>query len=193
MVELEVSDIRLRLCFSFFAVIALAAVLNDSRCVIISLFACFLHETGHIAAMTARKVKPLAVTLYGGGIKITPHTNRMLSFKDEIIIYAAGPIVNLVVFLVLLIIDRGTSDFASVNLFLFVLNILPARYLDGGQIFSILRLNCTEQSIIARINVVQRIIIGVAIFTAGYLMLCVSFSISLAVTLFYLIFCEFML
>ena len=62
--------------------------------------------------------------------------------NDEILVASAGPIFNLFVFVICLgswwinpVFYNFTVDFAYINFFIFLLNILPIYSLDGGRIF----------------------------------------------------------
>lgn len=112
-----------------------------------------LHEWGHAFGAWVQGVKVQRVVLYGGGglCYTAPSTRR----EDELIV-AMGPIVNIVLWSVCSLLSshmfevqlqsaRPSADmlhiaallayFATLNLFLFFLNMIPIFPLDGGRLF----------------------------------------------------------
>lgn len=98
-----------------------------------------LHETGHIAAMTALGNAPLSVSLELTGINIRRRQETGISLIREIIIALAGPFANLIlfVFLMLIYLQNGSVkcfNASCVNLILMIFNLLPVKGLDGGKV-----------------------------------------------------------
>ena len=104
---------------------------ESSGVAIRGLIACVLHEMGHYAALiiTKNDVKRISITVFGA--KIVPE--RMMSFREEIFVAAAGPGINLVLAYLWAGI-LGDMMFAGVNLALAVFNLLPTGELDGAKI-----------------------------------------------------------
>ena len=117
------------------------------------LTAILLHEWGHAWGARVQGVPVQRVVLYGGGglCYSGPSTRR----QDELIV-AMGPIVNLVLWAMFSMIAQHMIEvqlafstpnpdmlrtaswlgyFASLNLFLFFLNMVPIQPLDGGKLF----------------------------------------------------------
>lgn len=118
---------------------------------VLALFACVVaHEFGH--ALTARRygiaTPDIALLPIGGLARL----ERMPEDpREEIVVALAGPAVNVVIFLLILLvlgeapgidafarIDTGALGFAQqlavVNLFLVVFNLIPAFPMDGGRV-----------------------------------------------------------
>lgn len=119
---------------------------------ILILFACvLLHEFGHAFAARAFGIRTRDITLYAiGGVA---RLNRIPDKPwQELIVAIAGPLVNVVIYTVLIIfvthIAAGFQEFeylespriellarvAEANLFLVFFNLLPAFPMDGGRI-----------------------------------------------------------
>ena len=103
---------------------------------ILTLSAAAIHEIGHILFAVLIKRGDISLpraTLFG--LKID--TGRLLSYKEEAIIAAGGPLVNLGVFLLSLpffSLNEYVSLVGMINLFTAVTNLLPMRGYDGGRI-----------------------------------------------------------
>ena len=134
MIEFSFRGVKVCFEFSFFAAVSLLMLCSENRCTVYSLYACLLHESGHIAAMlmTGQTVKKLV--FYGAGIKIIRPFNDMLcKFPKEIFALASGCAVNFVVYVITRVTGFG-ADFGAVNLAIGLFNSLPISFLDGGKI-----------------------------------------------------------
>jgi stage IV sporulation protein FB len=118
---------------------------------IIALFACVIaHEFGHALAARRYGIKTPDITLLpiGGVARLERMPEKS---GQEIVVALAGPAVNVVIALVLIVIlnarfdatalqrlDNPALDFlvrlASVNVFLVLFNLIPAFPMDGGRV-----------------------------------------------------------
>ena len=123
----------------------------DGVLFIVLLFACVVaHEFGHIFAARRYGIRTPEVTLWpiGGvaSLERIPDNPR-----EELVVALAGPAVNVVIALVLIVLVDGTPDTAAVmametpqsgliprlaaaNIFLVVFNLIPAFPMDGGRV-----------------------------------------------------------
>ena len=115
---------------------------------ILTLISAAIHEVGHIALAAAVKrgdvSLPRATFL---GLKID--TGSLLSYKEEAIIAAGGPLFNLVIF-VLTLPFFARSEYllylGIINLFTALSNLLPMRGSDGARIIhSIASIRCSAE------------------------------------------------
>lgn len=125
--------------FSFFAVTAMIFLCTDasSKNIFTALVGCALHECGHLVFMFLFDKPPEKVILYGGGIRITPSKNNMLSSTREMIVLLAGCGFNFIgagIWFAL----KGLDFFCEVNLLLGIFNLLPFKYFDGGRVLEML-------------------------------------------------------
>ena len=131
---------RVRLCvtFSFFFVVGLLSI--SSGFAEIKLFSafggCICHELGHIFAMSLFGSAPESVTLYGGGIKIVPKRERMLSRFADTVILLAGCFVNFLLAGLCCLLN-APEVLILVNLVLGIFNLLPFSYFDGGRLLKL--------------------------------------------------------
>ena len=128
---------------SFFAIMLLFSLaMSDAYYALIPLSAAALHELGHIIAARARGVqlKNFDIGIFGARLSMS---GGICSYLDEIIVCAAGPLVNLVLAGTGLFIckERGIDNelislFILSSLSLGVINLLPIRSFDGGRILN---------------------------------------------------------
>ena len=91
-------------------------------------FATICHELGHLLTLKTLGVPIYRISLQAGGAcLLTAH----MSYRDELLSAAAGPVMNLISALLFL---HRVPVFALVNLTLFLFNLLPFYPLDGGRI-----------------------------------------------------------
>jgi Zn-dependent protease len=91
-----------------------------------------LHEAGHIlaAAVLRVPVREFGLELRGAYIRRAYATRR----RDEILIAASGPLMNLLVVVPLLFVPRMGAQLATCNLMLGIINLLPLPSSDGQRI-----------------------------------------------------------
>ncbi|MGB3798324.1 MAG: M50 family metallopeptidase [Lewinella sp.] len=154
-----------------------------------------IHELGHALTAKARGVKAEKIILFplGGGALIPEEPKRT---RDEVLIYAAGPLANLLVAAlalgVLLLQPNGTtliryyldqtSNFIvrpgmlerllsitlAVNVVLALGNLLPAYPLDGGRILrALLKVGLADRKATV-ITTVMGIVIGFGLIAVSY-------------------------
>ena len=88
-----------------------------------------LHEAGHIlaAAILRVPVREFGLELRGAYIRRAHATRR----RDEILIAASGPLMNLLIVVPLIFVPRLGPQLAMCNLMLGVINLLPLPSSDG--------------------------------------------------------------
>lgn len=136
--------------------------------------AILVHEMAHafVANRYNYRVYGINVGLFAGSASID--TN--MAQRDSIPINAAGPISNLLLFAIATMVQyQFTNDFitmfASINLILFIFNILPIYPMDGGHILKdFLMLNMRDRWKGARIAAI------VSLVTASLLLLYCLFT-----------------
>ena len=93
-------------------------------------FAVFLHEMGHLFAARLCGADIKSFTLDVVGAKMTL-CGKLLSYKEEILIAAAGPLTNLITAGLL---SSFLGEFASFSMMLAILNLFPVFGFDGYRI-----------------------------------------------------------
>jgi len=95
-----------------------------------------VHELGHLIAAKLYKWKTDKIYIYplGGITKFNDNLNKPL--KEELIIVLAGPIFQIIYYIILT--NIGINDISIFHYVLLVFNLLPIYPLDGGKILNIL-------------------------------------------------------
>ena len=105
---------------------------------ILTLISSLIHECGHLFAATATGAPAdLRGKLYGMRIKISEGT---LGYASELFILSAGPLANVLAFLVALPFFNSpyAKEFAFINMLSALSNLLPVESYDGYRIIEIL-------------------------------------------------------
>jgi Zn-dependent protease len=135
MLTIDIFGTKLSLTFGFLFLIA-ANTAGGDMLTLYCLAFCIVHELSHLASMRIFSVDTSEIRLYGGGIKICGKGISELDKRRQIIIYCSGCAANL-------ILAEGfyfaeNMLFYAVNLCLFILNLMPVSYFDGGQVLALL-------------------------------------------------------
>ncbi len=163
--------------FLFCATLCFMLVIDRTGLIIPTLFAIFVHESGHLLAMWAAECQPRAIRLIPTSVQII----RGFSPKKhgEVAIAVCGPMANLVIFASLfanyLVFDsRQSLKFAILNLVITIFNLLPVQGLDGGALLTIFIAKFTDiykaESIVNIITLVLSLVIfllGVYLWASG--------------------------
>jgi len=127
---------KIRVEFTFVAIIALFTVFDTTGFAILGLCAGVVHELGHLAAMWLSGVKVKSIFFRGGGIQIEPEEKG----KITLFILSAGSIANFLTFAVIFTaLERPFSYlypllFSLMNVCVGMFNLLPIGCMDGKQI-----------------------------------------------------------
>lgn len=182
--------------FLFSAVLAFMIATDRTGLCIPTLFAAFIHETGHLLALWACDCQPKAIRLIPASVQIV----RGFSKKryGEAAISLCGPLANAVVFLALFINYSITKSeislqFGLLNLILAVFNMLPVSGLDGGTLLTLAIARFTD---INRAEGIVRIITALfsalCFLTGVYLWVSGKANLSLFIVAVYLLCCSLM-
>ena len=122
--------------FIFFATVFVGLYFDKFNIFRYCIISSFLHECGHIIAYRIIMNKWPEIQISVCGMKMK---NNVAYNKNNVFVVICGPLINLIltIFSVIMINFSPSFDryiFAVVNVFIFIFNILPIYYLDGGQI-----------------------------------------------------------
>ena len=133
---------------------ALFLLLTDTPVLLAALLpAALLHELAHYAVLRLCGVRTARFTLTGLGASLYVPELHRLSYGAELLSAAAGPLMNLLLWVLLSLTGREELTlFAGAQMVLGVLNLLPVRPMDGGRILWLATAYLTELTPIARLS-----------------------------------------
>ncbi len=107
--------------------------LSDPKTALCALFCSTIHELGHYfaALVLGYRVKAFILYPFGAEMRLTGLT----SYKKDLTVALFGPILNIAAVAIGYIFHIG-SFFVFYNLTLAVLNLLPIKHLDGGNVMT---------------------------------------------------------
>lgn len=125
---------------------ALFLLLTDTPVLLAALLpAALLHELAHYAVLRLCGVRTARFTLTGLGASLYVPELHRLSYGAELLSAAAGPLMNLLLWVLLSLTGREELTlFAGAQMVLGVLNLLPVRPMDGGRILWLATAYLTE-------------------------------------------------
>ena len=121
-------------------------LLTDTPILLAALLpAALLHELAHYAVLRLCGVRAARFTLTGLGASLYVPELHRLSYGAELLSAAAGPLMNLLLWVLLSLTGREELTlFAGAQMVLGVLNLLPVRPMDGGRILWLATAYLTE-------------------------------------------------
>lgn len=125
---------------------ALFLLLTDTPILLAALLpAALLHELAHYTVLRLCGVRAARFTLTGLGASLYVPELHRLSYGAELLSAAAGPLMNLLLWVLLSLTGREELTlFAGAQMVLGVLNLLPVRPMDGGRILWLATAYLTE-------------------------------------------------
>lgn len=142
---------------------AVCAALHTLPLLCVTYAVMLIHETAHALAAVCIGLKISYITLYPFGVNLKLKNKIVYSLAEEIILYISGPLSNVIIALiVMLIYSFYPSDILKFlyvcNITLFAVNMLPAMPLDGGIIL---------KKILSRAIGEERAVLMMKIFSAA--------------------------
>ncbi|ARP50290.1 hypothetical protein B6259_05000 [Ruminococcaceae bacterium CPB6] len=167
---------RVETTVPFFALMAFLLLADRTGAALCGLCAAALHEGGHLLAMHLCGRAPIKIRFTALGAEISAEGGTE-SYLEDAFIAAAGPLVNLLLYLLLLLcrilapVSPAVQLFALANIVLAVFNLLPVQPLDGGQaLLSLLSCHCKRETSYRIVQICSFMTL-VPIGVAGFLLL----------------------
>lgn len=166
--RLRINNFLISVSFPAVALIALIVITNSYTAYLLCLTAVIIHELGHLTLMIILGLKPEGLEIRLFNIIIVLNNRYNVPVIKDILITIAGPLFNLIIFAVFI---PFLKNFAYINLYIGLFNLLPASNLDGGQLLFLLlnRKYRYDKSVL--ISDIITIITAVLIFFFGILVL----------------------
>lgn len=187
--KINFGDTRVRINISFAAVITSLLILDESGLCALALFCCIIHETAHIVCLLIQGEKPALIELSYYGIKLERKPVSGVTGISDILVYSAGPAVNILFAAVLFSFYPESEKIrtaAAISLCTGLFNLLPCRPLDGGNIlYAVLCRNTTEEKA-ERICFTVICAVLLPMTSAGFIVFLRYGNVSLCAAAFYL-------
>ncbi len=148
----------------------------------VTLLAAFLHEMGHLAAAKLLHIPlgSLQLDLLGARMEVK---GRMLSYGEEFLLCAAGPLVSLFAAAAAGLLwqySQAAEWFSCASLLLGLLNLLPIRSFDGGRMLdSFLMLFLSQRAVQTLTRAISFLFLFLLWAVAVYFLLRVGDGLSL--------------
>ncbi len=198
MIEISFKNFRIYLSFSFFATVVLMMMFNLSGYALWGLYACLIHEAGHLTAMIITEQRIKKLVFYGAGIKIVQdYHDFLIPFSVQAVILFSGFLMNFIVYVVCLLFFKNNSEailFGTINCIIGVFNLLPLNCMDGGKILVLIFYRLCDYSLalklekyLRHINIFLIIVIIAVMAVSGFK------NVTLYLTLVYILFSAFII
>ena len=171
MLSFSLGACRIHLRFSCFALLAFCCLFAGIGGGAFLLLAVFLHEAAHIAAMYLCHSAPRSVELSALGCRIVLDPQKQLEYRQNMLVSLAGPWMNLLCFLAMVLLGKGGGLFSSASLTLGLLHSLPIEPLDGGLALRAFLCGRMEPEKAARISWVLSLVLLFPLAVLGFLVL----------------------
>ncbi len=184
-----------------------ATLISDSaKVLVIYMLAAFLHELGHLLAAKLQKIAVKEIKFGFSGVRIVTD-ERLTSYKNELILAVAGPMVNITVFFTVLMffyprggiealfnaaeaflslsettVDGALGFLALSSLIQAIFNLMPVNTFDGGRILYCSIAQLADERIAAHVMSVTTAFSAFLLWTVAlYLMLKVAAGLGIYV------------
>ncbi len=191
-IRLKGTDIKL--CFSFFVCFSLMLLLSDGKTALICFFSSALHEGGHLLFMFLFSQKVSAVTLSAFGVRIDREGENLLSYGKEALIALGGVLVNFFLCAIAAALFFFFKSYEAavlffVNIFLALLNLMPADKLDMWNVLFclLMKKNDVEKTVRILSVLSGATLVLFCTFSALYFVF-IGFNVSLLAVCIYLIY-----
>lgn len=190
--KLKLFSVELRVSYPAVAFFTLALICDKNKTMLICLLCSLFHEAGHIAAMKLSGAKLKSVSLNLGDVAINADSTT-LSYNAEVFVTISGVAVNFILSGVSFAVysvskDNISFSFGVSNMLIGVFNLLPVRFLDGGQLLMYLLQKRFTPKICDKITDVLTVVFVIPIAIWGIIFLFnSSYNFSLLFAAIYLI------
>lgn len=192
---IKIYNLKLDIDFSFFVLIGFLLYFNKEF-FLASFFSYIVHEMGHVIALLyfGQNIKKIELSAFS--FKIIKSSNSAMKISETLFTTISGPLFNLMAFLLLYIFYLNYINynvflkiFYKNNFFLFLLNVLPVKNLDGGQLFYCFLIQKTDVGVALKVLEIFSILFLIPITAIGLIILLKNkYNFSLLTLCIYLLF-----
>lgn len=130
---------KIKVDIKIFLILALYIIIKKKQILLFTIIFILLHELGHIIVGLLLGLKISTIKFNIAGISIEFKNYGEKRELNKILVIVAGPIVNLIIFIIGILLKQELIIY--INLVLFILNMLPIYPLDGGRVLKTILLN----------------------------------------------------
>lgn len=189
MLVIKLFSCRAELKFSFFALLAFCNLFAGFSGGVFLFAAVFLHELSHLALLILFRAPPEKLEVSALGCRIVRSPQSKLTYLQKAAVSLAGPLGNLIYFVVMLLFGFKEHFFTVSCLSLGIFHLLPVEPLDGGLALHYLLCNCFTCERARKISIIVSVIFIIPIAIAGFCILFrTRYNFSLLAVSLYLIF-----
>lgn len=160
----------LRIILQFFILLfwtLLMLSFSDLKMTALTITSALIHELGHILSLVILKKSFSLPRLVSSGFRIK--TDAPLPYREEILVCACGPLINLIFFMFFM---YEMPDFSVINLATAISNLLPLPGYDGYKILSdVIAIRKNDESVEKIMPHVTVFISALAVFLSLFLIL----------------------
>lgn len=141
--QFKLKNIKIKISFSFFALLLILISFQKNECIFISLASAILHEIGHLVSLFYFNADILEFNISAFGANIKRGFLNKTNYFEDFLISFSGPLFNLLVwglfhFIYLVKPNELLLEIAIINFVLALFNLLPFNNFDGGKILKII-------------------------------------------------------
>lgn len=166
MLRVVIFGVKINIDFSFLIFLTLVFLIRNGNDIFTFFIVCLIHEAAHAAVICVCGGSIRSLYFYGMGIKLIPYYRGILAVKKEVAVLISGPLANITIYL-LLRNCCGFEEFAIINLYAGLFNLLPYNSLDGGALIGIVSENIKCGETISLLLNAFKIIFSLSLLTAS--------------------------
>ena len=171
MLAFRIGPCRVRIYFTFFALIALCCIFTGAEGGLACFLAVCLHETAHIVTMGAMDAWPERVGLSALGCRIGISSQNKVTDMQNMWISLAGPGVNWLSSALAYAAGLGGSPFCYASFAIALVHSLPIEPLDGGLALRYYLCERFSYEMAGKISHIISILLLIPLATMGFLVL----------------------
>lgn len=177
----------------FFGIVGFLCIVDHSFLPLAVIGFSLIHECAHLLAMKVLSYDVAAFEIKPFGFSIHT-TSKYKNYTSDIFVALAGPLANLFVAAVITVLYvkgiffKNSIFYIAVNLMLFLLNICPIEFLDGGRILkSILYKHFLPDAADKIASIISLIFIGALLILGAYIFIWADYNFTLLLIGIYLL------
>ncbi len=167
-------NIKINISVYFASTLALLCVFSENGYAGLGLICCIFHEIGHLIVLKIMGGRIKSITFGVYGMRIDTHSDVNLSLVKSALVAVGGPLMNLMLAGVGMILK--SQMLINTNLVLMIFNLLPIEPMDGYSfLFNLLLIKCDAEKLKTALKFISAVFLSVLylfsfllLFKTGY-------------------------